>query len=146
MYKHILLATDGSDLAVRAARHGLELAKAVSARTTVVTVTPPWPDIALSEIAVGRYHPDYEKRIAAYAAGCLGKIQEAAAPLGVPCEGVHLTAARAFDAIIATAKERSVDLIVVGSHGRRGVSALLLGSETTRILTHATTPVLVYRE
>ncbi len=146
MYSHILLTTDGSELALRAARHGLALAKSVSARTTVLTVTPPWPDMALSEIAVGRHQPDYEARIVDYAASCLGKVQEAAAALGVPCDGVHATASRAFEAIVATAKERSVDLIVVGSHGRRGVSALLLGSETTRVLIHSTTPVLVYRE
>ncbi len=146
MYTHILLTTDGSDLAFRAARHGLALAKAVSARTTVVTVTPTWPDIALSEIAVGRSEAEYKKRIADYAAGCLGKVQEAAGALGVSCQGVHATASRAFEAILATARERSADLIVVGSHGRRGVSALLLGSETTRVLVHSTTPVLVYRE
>lgn len=146
MYTHILLTTDGSDLALRAAQHGLTLAKTVGARTTILTVTPTWPDIALSEIAVGRLEADYQKRIEAYAETCLGKVKEAATAMGVPCEGVHRTASRAFEAIIATAGERGADLIVVGSHGRRGVSALLLGSEATRVLIQSKVPVLVYRE
>lgn len=146
MYKHMLIATDGSDFALRAARHGLQLAKANGTKVSVITVTPPWHAISLSEIALGHAEEQYDQRINRYAEDLLAKVGAAAKELGIACDIVHLSHERAYEAIIDTAKKRGCDLIVVGSHGRRGITGLVLGSETVKVLTHSKVPVLVYRE
>ena len=146
MYKHVLIATDGSDFALRAARHGLQLAKSASAKIAVITVTPPWHAISLSEIALGNAEEQYSQRINKYAEDLLAKVSTIARELGLACEVIHVNHERAYEAIIDTARKRGCDLIVVGSHGRRGIAGLVLGSETVKVLTHSKIPVLVYRE
>ncbi len=146
MYKNLLVATDGSEYALKAAKHGLDLAQALSAKVTVITVTERWSSIALSEIAVGLSEEGYADRAAEYAGICLARVEDEAKQRGLICDMVHLSGPLPYDAIIKTATERGIDLIVVGGHGHRGMIGLLLGSETTKILTHCKLPVLVYRE
>ena len=136
MHKHVLIATDGSDYALKAAEYGLGVAKAAGAKVSVVMVTPPWADLALSEIA---------DRMSTYAKSCLAKVEAAARDRGLACETIHVAAAKPYQAIIDTAGARGCDLIVVGAHGRRGLAGLVLGSETVKVLTHSKIPILVYR-
>lgn len=145
MYKHILIATDGSEHALRAAGHGLDLATGCGAKVSVVTVTPNWRTIALAEIARGRFEEEYAERMRAEANICLAKIDAMARERGVSCETLHIPSDRPYEAILGAASRQGCDLIVVGAHGRRGLEGVLLGSETVKILTHSKVPVLVYR-
>jgi nucleotide-binding universal stress UspA family protein len=133
MFKHILIPTDGSQLAREAIPHGLALAKALGAKVTGITVTVP------SQVFAAAGHTT------AFAENYLGEVKNAAAAAGVSCSVIHAEHEQPYQAIIDAAKKHDCDLIVMASHGRRGVSALMLGSETVKVLTHCTIPVLVYR-
>lgn len=146
MHKHVLVATDGSDYALRAARYGLGVAKASNAKATALIVTPPWHAISLSEIVLGGAEEQYRAKIEQYAQGCLDKVRAAGKELGLTVDGLHVSHERAYEAIISAAAKAGCDLIVVGSHGRTGVAGLVLGSETVKVLTNSKIPVLVYRE
>lgn len=146
MYKNILIAVDGSELADKALAQGLELAKAIGAKVNLVHVTPPWSSIAVGEVAVMFPPEEYEANMKAAAAKLLGKAAEKAKAVGVPCTTVEASESQAYKAILQAAAENGCDLIVMGSHGRRGIAGLLLGSETVKTLTHGKVPVLVYRE
>ena len=146
MYRHVLIAVDGSPFALKAARHGLDLAKSISAMASAMIVTATWESIALSEIAQGHFQDEYANRAKAYAESCLGKVRALALERRIVCETIHKSGARPYEVILATAASNGCDLIVVGSHGHRGMTGLLLGSETVKLLTHSTIPVLVYRE
>jgi nucleotide-binding universal stress UspA family protein len=143
MYSHILIPTDGSDLSRKAIRHGTGLAKAVNAKVTAVTVSTPLHVFSVEPAIVTDTPETYQKRMAALAAKYLEEVAATAA--GVSCEKVHVEHEHPYQAIIDTANQRGCDLIVMASHGRRGVSAIVLGSETVKVLTHSTIPVLVYR-
>lgn len=148
MYKHILIATDGSDLAQKGVDHGLELAARIGARVTVLTVTEPLHATALEAAALGGvedphlfYEQQMDERVAT-----LGKaILERAAGLKVAVEVARETDDVPAQAIVRTAKLMACDLIVMSSHGRRGIQKLLLGSQTSEVLVHTTVPVLVIR-
>ena len=144
MYKHILIATDGSELAGRAVTTGLVLAKALKARVTAVTVTEQWSAMVTGEPALVFPIEDYEKAAAENATRILSGVSTVAKDAGVECETVHVNDFPA-EAIVETAKAKGCDLIVMASHGRRGLSKLLLGSQTTRVLTLSAVPVLVCR-
>ena len=144
MYTHILIPTDGSDLSRKAIRHGITLAKAVNAKVTAVTVSTPFHVVSVEPAMVTDTPQTYQKHMATVAAKYLGEVVAAAAA-GVSCETVHVEHEHPYQAIIDTANKRGCDLIVMASHGRRGVSAIVLGSETVKVLTHSTVPVLVYR-
>ena len=146
MYKHILLPTDGSEFSERAALYGVKLAQSLKARITAITVTAPWQAIAIGEVAVAVPEADYETRSETNAWNFLNKITDAAKAAGVPHSAVHVRDPSPYEAILAAANSHGCDLIVMGSHGRRGLAGLLLGSETIRVLTHSKLPVLVYRE
>jgi nucleotide-binding universal stress UspA family protein len=146
MFKNLLIAADGSELSDKALKQGLELAKALHARTTIVHVTPPWSTIAAGEIAVMFPPQEYEANMTAAAEGLLGRLGKMAEAAGVACETVHVSDPEPHTAILATAKKHGCDLIVMGSHGRRGIAGILLGSVTTKTLTHGHVPVFVYRE
>jgi nucleotide-binding universal stress UspA family protein len=146
MYKHIMLATDGSELAQHAVAHGLALAKQVGAKALVVTVTQPWSAVAYGEMAVAVPPEDFDKSMKLMADRTLSAAAKIAKQQGVPCQTEHLVELNPYQAILAKAQAAGVDLIVVGSHGRSGLSRLLLGSETVKVLTHAKIPVLVWRE
>jgi nucleotide-binding universal stress UspA family protein len=144
MYKHILIATDGSELAGRAVAAGLALAKELKAKVTAVTVTEPWSTMTMGEPALVFPIEDYEKAAAENAARILSVVSTAAKEGGVACETIQVNNFPA-EGIVETAKSKGCDLIVVASHGRRGLSKLLLGSQTTRVLALSTIPVLVCR-
>ncbi len=144
MYKHILIAADGSELAGRAVTAGLALAKVLDARVTVVTVTEPWSAMVIGEPALTFPIDDYEKAAAENAARLLASTGSAAKDAGVACETAHVSDFPA-EGIVATAKDRGCDLIVMASHGRRGLSKLILGSQATRVLALSTVPVLICR-
>jgi nucleotide-binding universal stress UspA family protein len=144
MYKHLLIATDGSELAGKAVATGLQLAKALGAKATAVTVTEAWATMVPGEGAFVFPVEEYERAAARNAARILADVAARAQELGVPCETVHVTEFPA-EGIILTAKDKGCDLIVMASHGRRGLSRVLLGSQAVRVLTHATVPVLICR-
>lgn len=148
MYKSLLIATDGSELAQKAVTQGLALAKSLNAAVTFVTVTADWSAAEMAERAErGEVHPveDYEKRVATWAADVLSACEEAAKKIGVSCTTVHAKDRQAADGIIEAAKSSGCDLIVMSSHGRSGVGRLLLGSVATKVLTYGTIPVLICR-
>lgn len=146
MYKHILIAFDGSELSDKALHQGVQLAKAVGAKVTALYATMPWSAIAIGEVAVMFPPDEYDINAAAAAKKQLERATEAARAQGVACEILHKVEAHPYKAIVDTAAEKGCDLIVMGSHGRRGITGLLLGSVAMKTLTHAHVPVLVYRE
>ncbi len=143
MYRNILIATDGSKLATDAARHGIALAKSLGSKVTVVTVTEPfyWQDAHMP----ADLQPNYVQAAQREAKAVLAKLADAAKAAGVPCETVHVEHGPPYSSIIETAQAKKCDLIVMGSHGRSGVAALVLGSHTLKVLTHSKIPVLVCR-
>jgi nucleotide-binding universal stress UspA family protein len=144
MYKHILIATDGSELAGKGVATGMALAKALKAKVTAITATEPWTAMMTGEAAVAFPIEEYEKAGAENAARILSAVSTTAKNEGIACETVHVNGFPA-EAIVETAKAKECDLIVMASHGRRGLSKLLLGSQATRVLTLSTVPVLVCR-
>ena len=146
MYKNLLIAIDGSELAGKALAQGLELANAIGARVTIVNVTPPWSSIAVGEVAVMFPPEEYDANMQAAAKQLLDKATATAEAAGVGAECVAASDPHAYRAILDVAEAKGCDLIVMGSHGRKGIAGLLLGSETTKTLTHGKIPVLVYRE
>jgi nucleotide-binding universal stress UspA family protein len=145
MYKHILIPTDGSALAEQAITQGFTLARTLNAKVTVVTVVPPFHVIAIEPMVVTTTREEYDKDIAALAARRLAMPRAAANAAGVVYDDVYVVAEQPWAAIIETARNRGCDLIMMASHGRKGVSALVLGSETTKVLTHSKIPTLVCR-
>ena len=147
MYKNILIPTDGSKLSQRTVKAGIELAKAIGARVTGLFVAPtPTPLVYEGIFPVGYMAPDeHAKLIARAAAHHLAVVEKEAAGAGVPCECVTVTGDFPAEAILQVADKNTCDLIFMASHGRTGVSAILLGSETQKVLAHAKIPVLVHR-
>jgi nucleotide-binding universal stress UspA family protein len=145
VYKHVLIPTDGSALSEMAIRHGMALAKAVGARVTVLTVSLPFQSFALDPVMVSDSPVRYQQECEALAEKTLGLARREAGVAGISCETRHVTHARPHQAIVETAQERGCDLICMASHGRKGMSALVLGSETNKVLAHSKIPVLVCR-
>lgn len=145
MYKSLLIATDGSELAQKAVDHGLALAKALGAKATVIVVTEPWDVVVLPDAAVVFPPADYEERIAVGAAAILSGAKAAAEKAGVTCETLHVRDRYPGDGIVEAARERQCDLIVMASHGRRGLRRLVLGSVANEVVTHSNIPVLICR-
>jgi nucleotide-binding universal stress UspA family protein len=145
MYRHILIATDGSELSALAVGAGLRLAHALRARASAVTVTPPFHTFSLAPAQAEYSVEGYREHVREEAARTLEKVRAEAEAIGLSCETLHTTHDHPWEAIIETARTRQCDLITMASHGRRGVGAVLLGSETLRVLTHSTIPVLVHR-
>lgn len=144
MYKHLLIATDGSELAGKAVATGLQLAKALGAKVTAVTVTEAWQSMVPSEGAFVFPVEVYEQAATQRATRILGDVVAQAQKLGVACDTLHVTEFPA-EGIVLAAKDKGCDLIVMASHGRRGLSRVLLGSQAVRVLTHSTVPVLICR-
>ena len=145
MYKHILIPTDGSELSKKAVDHGIGLAKALNAKVTAVTVSEPFHIFAVEPGMLTDTPDEYEKRIAALTGKYLKAAKDAATAAGVPCDVVHVEHEHPYETVIDAARKRGCDAIVMASHGRRGVSAIVLGSETVKVLTHSTIPVVVVR-
>jgi len=148
MYRHILIATDGSEIATKAVTQGVALAKDLKIPVSVVTVTEAWSAFELAHLArLGNQNPiaQYEEMATTAANNILGKAAEIAKSQGVACDLVHVRDKHPAEGIIATAKEKSCDLIVMASHGRRGIDRLLLGSQANEVLTHSKVPALIVR-
>ncbi len=147
MFKHILLPTDGSPASLRAAGAGVELAKALGARVTGFFAAPaPTPLVYEHFVPVGYMPPERHAEVIEKAARrYLGAIEKAAKAANVPCELVHVTSDFPWESILEAAKRHKCDLIFMASHGRSGMAAVLLGSETQKVLANSRIPVLVYR-
>jgi nucleotide-binding universal stress UspA family protein len=147
MYKHILIPTDGSDLSRAAALQGVKLAKSIGARVTAFFAAPPATPVVYNGFLPTGYGTTVEHAaiIAKTAAKYLGVIEKACAAAGVACQSVHVTDEFAAEAIMAVAKKYKCDLIFMASHARKGLSGVLLGSQTQKVLTQSKIPVLVYR-
>ena len=144
MHTHILIPTDGSELSDEAIQYGTALAKAANAKVTGVTVSTPFHFLSVPD-RVADTIESYRQRMTTVASRRLAKVKTIAEAAGVGCEIAHVEHEHPYKAIIDTANAKACDLIVMASHGRRGISALVLGSETVKVLTHSTIPVLVYR-
>jgi len=148
MYKKILIATDGSEFAAKAVKHGLSLAKVTKASVTIVTVTEIWSALEMahkSKVGIKDPISDYEKHAAAVAEKNLGSAEKLAKQSGVTYTCVHIKDSHPAEGIIEAANKRKCDLIVMASHGRRGIQKVLLGSVASEILTHSKTPVLIVK-
>lgn len=150
MYKHILIPTDGTKLSAKAVKSGLALANKLGARVTAFHViwpyTPPYYDGMVIYAPPAAFDPDsYKHATEKEATRLLAEVAEKARVAGVDCATVFVTDAHAWSAVLKCARAEKCDLIVMASHGRRGLSAILLGSETSKVLTHSKIPVLVCR-
>lgn len=145
MYKHLLIATDGSDLAQKAVDQGVALAKVLGAKATAVHVTLPWTSVAVGEVAIALPPENYDKMTAESATRILALVTDAAKAAGVACTPVHIESNSPAEGIIHAAKEHGADLIVMSSHGRSGLARLLLGSEANEVVCRANLPVLICR-
>ena len=148
MYANILLSTDGSDLARKGVEHGMALAKAVNAKVTVVTVTEPMyidygsghaSGYIPSQAEMDRYDAAHKE----LAGKVLDGARATADQIGLSAELLHVPNAHPATAIIETAKSRGCDLIVMATHGRRGLRKLFMGSQTSEVLVNGSVPVLV---
>ena len=144
MFQRILIPTDGSDITHKAASTAIGLARALGAKLYTLSVKEPFPYSAISEMQPVPPQEFFDaqeriagKRVEAVLAACRAA--------GQACEAHTVEAVHPWEAIIEHAKSKDCDLIVMSSHGRRGVTALLLGSETQKVLTHTTIPVLIVR-
>lgn len=145
MFKHILIPTDGSELSVVAVTQGIKLAKEINARVTGLTVTMPFHFFAVDGMQISDTAERYEQDSKAMALRNLQVIRDAANAAGVACELVHRVSEHPYEEIVKTAQEQGCDVIFQASHGRRGMRALVMGSETHKVLTHTKIPVLVFR-
>ena len=144
MFKRILVPTDGSEITSKAISTAIELARAGGGQMFTISVKEPFPYSAISEMqpVPPQEFYDAQERIAA---ARVKAVADAAVAAGVVCNGHTVEALHAWEAILDHAKAQNCDLIVMASHGRRGMAAMLLGSETSRVLTHSPIPVLVIK-
>ena len=145
MYSHILIWTDGSDAARRAISHGIELARVMSARVTAIAIHPPFRILAVAPEVIVATPPDHAAAAKADADEALAGVAETAKAAGVVCETLMIEHESTPSAIVETAAAKGCDLIVMSSRGRRGVTALVLGSITMEVVANSTMPVLVCR-
>ena len=145
MYTNVLIPTDGSELAGKAVRHGIALAQRIGAKTTVLTVLLPFHVFTTDTDMLEDTPGQYKTRMHNHAEKPLGAVANATQTAGVACETVQVEHEHPYQAIIDTADAKGCDLIVMASHGRHGISAIVLGSETVKVLTHSRIPVLVHR-
>ncbi|AOH36016.1 universal stress protein [Luteimonas sp. JM171] len=145
MFKHLLLPTDGSPLSARAIDQGLRLAQQLGAHASIVTVLEPLRAFNASSELLADVRESFEKSSREAADRTLQAAADQAAALGVPATTTVVTGSQPHRQIIEAAGEGGCDLIVMASHGRRGVSGLLVGSVTQKVLTHSSVPVLVIR-
>jgi len=145
MFKHLLIPTDGSELSEAAIQAGIQFAKSINAKVTGFHAMPKFHVIAYGPEIVGDTKEQFAKDCKARADRFLAVVVRAAKAADVPCETVLQTTDYPYEAIITTAKEKGCDLIMMASHGRGGIEAFLLGSETQKVLSHTKVPVLVFR-
>ena len=141
MYKNILVPTDGSALSRSAITAAVKLAKSVGAKVTAVYASPPATPLPVGYGTSGAHAAAIRKAADNY----LGVVEKAAKAAGVPCKLIHVTSDFPADVILATAKKEKCDLIVIASHGERGLKRILLGSQTQKVVAGAKVPVFVHR-
>jgi nucleotide-binding universal stress UspA family protein len=147
MFKHILIPTDGSRTAAKAITAGVKLAKEMGARVTGFYAQEPLPMHIHGEgyIADKELVAEFEKRAGEFAARCIAEVGDAAQAAGVPFEGVVVKSQSPHKAIVDAAKKQECDAIFIASHGHKGLTGLVLGSVTQKVLVNSETPVLVFR-
>jgi nucleotide-binding universal stress UspA family protein len=145
MYKRILIPTDGSDASRRAVLAGIDFAREIGAEVVGLTATPEFHVLSTDTEMLEDTREQFAASSAAQARRILAEVENTARDAGVPCRTEHVTDDDPYAAIIGTAQRLGCDLIVMASHGRRGLKGLLLGSETQKVLVHSTIPVLVHR-
>ncbi|MCA1369540.1 universal stress protein [Bradyrhizobium sp. BRP14] len=146
MFRNLLVPTDGSPLATLAVDAAIAFARETNARITVLTVTEPFHLLSTDVEQLGSTREEYEAISRQHAAETLAAAQVKAERAGVPCATDQVRSHEVYRVIIRKAEETGADLIVMASHGRGGVGALIIGSITAKVLTHSTIPVLVYRK
>ena len=148
-YKHILVPTDGSALALKAAKQAASLAKDLNAKVTAVYVIPPWtPPVGedYGVLAAAAYSEElYREEMEAKATDALERVAVTAVFSKVRCDTLSIDGAQPWQGILKAARAKKCDLIVMASHGRSALGSLVLGSETAKVLSHSKTPVLVCR-
>lgn len=145
MFRHLLIATDGSELAGHAVDHGLGLAKAVGAQVTVLTVTEPFPATSRVMMPSAEDVQRFENGANAAAERLLSEVADRARATGVACSTRHLRDGHAAEGILQTSRELGCDVIVMATHGRRGLDRLLVGSQAAKVMAGSSVPVLVCR-
>ena len=147
MFRHILIPTDGTALSMQAVQQGVQFAKSIGAHVTFFHSPP-----AYEMVVYGEYFPadvmtaeEYEQITSEASRKILSAAENEAHAAGVACATLQAPSHQAWEAIVAAAADQKCDLILMASHGRRGLSSLLLGSETSKVLTHSKIPVLVVR-
>jgi nucleotide-binding universal stress UspA family protein len=148
MYKKILIATDGSEPSAHAVQHGVNLAKALGAEVLIVNVTEIWSALEVARAAEsGISDPieQYEKLADRAAEKTLADAAAVAKKAGVTSSTLHVRDQAAAEGVVTAAKDNGCDLIVTGTHGRRGVNRMILGSQAIKVLHHSEIPVLVVR-
>lgn len=145
MYKHVLIPLDGSELSGRAAGDGVRFAQGIGAQLTLLHATPLFHPSGMSAHAVMREAREDEENSRKDAQKVLDPVAQAAKSAGVPCTAIHRVSDKAWQAIVEVAAERGCDLIFMAPHGWSGLRALVLGSQTNKVLANATIPVLVWR-
>ena len=146
MYRHILIPTDGSELAEHGVAHGLALAKFLGAKVSVIIVEERLSSLlwlSLAEHGAAEQLVQVTEQIKKHAASVLDRVANAAKQAGVPCDTIQVEDVQPHQAIIAAAEDKGCDLIVMASHGCSGLSAVVLGSVTNKVLTYTKVPVLV---
>jgi nucleotide-binding universal stress UspA family protein len=145
MFKHILIPTDGSELSRLAIDNGVTFAKEINAKITGLTVTLPFQNFSIDAMHLISSADDYSTNAKKLADRNLRVLSDAASKAGVPCEVIHRVNEHPYEEIVKAAQDFGCDVIFQASHGRRGIGALLIGSETNKVLTHTKIPVLVFR-
>jgi nucleotide-binding universal stress UspA family protein len=145
MVRHILLPTDGSELATGAVDRGIALARTLGARVTVLTIVERFHVMTLNPTQLEASLATYRRHAAEHAAKVLGEAAEKAKAAGVEAETMTRAAESPWEEIVKVAADVDADLIAMASHGRRGLSALMLGSQTARVVAQAKVAVLVLR-
>jgi len=145
MYKHLLIATDGSEVSDKGVAHGLALAKALGAKITAVTVSEPWTNFLTGEVGATFPVDEYERAAESNASAILAAVAKRAEAGSISCEKRYIKDQYPAEGILEAAEEGGCDLIVMASHGRTGVQRLLLGSQANKVVTHSKVPVLICR-
>ncbi|MBP6901471.1 MAG: universal stress protein [Burkholderiaceae bacterium] len=144
MFKHLLLATDGSALSDVAIYKGLELARSTGAKVTGITVMPEYHLMSYAVESLQDTQQQFQFETRRHAEQVLSRLAQAATQAQVACDTLAVPGDHPYEQIIVAAEQRQCDLIVMASHGRKGIKGLLLGSETHKVLTHTQIPVLVF--
>lgn len=145
MFKQILLPTDGSELSTRAVLAGVGFAREAGARVVGMTALPDFHTFTANAEMIESTEDEYLAASEARGNGQLATVANAAMQAGVPCSTILVRSDQPYAAILQAARQHGCDLIIMASHGRRGIGGVLLGSETQKVLVHSAIPVLVYR-